>query len=821
MRRDYACETLPFHRHQDGMADVFHATHKATGTPVVLKQLHGKNPAPSKKARMAREIEVGRFLNGHPYAMPVWDADPDNSWFVMPVAKRTAAECRDDLKDPAALRTLVNGLCSVLSAAHDAHEPGASQGWVHRDIKPSNVLRLEGRWVLADWGIARRPAGLTTDPQRTKVGMNMGSKGFAAPELTGEAHSAGPPADIYSLGQLIGWAVTGKDPLANIALIPASGPWRAVVREATRRDPDRRPPTVQAFIDLVAREIEAPPVPPVIYGETLRDSLNSAGEAARDAPEKLVSLAATHPEDAALYCDVLLRVSPEVLLPALMADPARAVEIVRAMSELLGTHRPPERGEVDAVILWLFAVARHAADAAELHLLEECCNGAFSWDALWDQWRPQDEIRPWLRTLRGDAAASAAGALREHPNCARHFSSMANDVHVDHRIRSAVSDKVAPHPPPPANPDGTPAARSEIRREGGALENQKLTDLVEDAQLHLGTTSDSTSPRVVQGTVVRHRTTSTAGEPAVRPTLSSTTSDNVRAGVAGRRMHVLALDDNEVTALSPLKHFIANLPGDEGRFHLTSLADPARLDDYLDAYPEVDVVLVDATFERSGRSGTCLTAFDTLINRNGPKAIGLSKSQIGAALFPFAVCQLLPPPQGQIIAGWTYKDDSLERGYPRVVQMLDVIASGHWPVPDTLLHCIPVKVEGTGDFISTILASRTDVKLWNLMSENHYRTSELANYAAVSTRTIAVRFARYFEAINSFESVMNNNNLHPFEGSAEHPLSSRSLGTAQPLQRAIEVFARTHRSLFQAPELMGIVARREHSRVTQKKGDGK
>ncbi|WP_052425218.1 serine/threonine-protein kinase [Streptomyces fulvoviolaceus] len=459
MRKDYACQTLPFHRHQDGMADVFYATHKGTSTPVVLKQLHGKNPALSKKARMAREIQVGRFLNGHPHAMPVWDAGPDSTWFVMPVAKETAAECRDRLKEPAALRALVSDLCSVLSAAHGAHEQGGSQGWVHRDIKPSNVLRLDGRWVLADWGITRRPAGLTTHPQRTKVGMNMGSLGFAAPELTGDPHSAGPPADIYSLGQLIGWAVTGKDPLENIAQVPDSGPWRAVVREATRRDPERRPPTVQAFLDLVAREIETSPVPPLVHGETLRDSLEGTGEAVPDAPEQLVALAAAHPDDAALYCDVLVRVSPEVLLPALMADPSQAVEIVRAMPELLGTHRPPERGEVDAVIFWLFAVARHAADAAELHLLEECCNGAFTWDALWDQWRPQDEIRPWLRTLRGDAAASVAGALRDHPDCARHFSSLANDVHVDHRIRSAVSGKATPRTPSPAtaSPDQRPA----------------------------------------------------------------------------------------------------------------------------------------------------------------------------------------------------------------------------------------------------------------------------------------------------------------------------------------------------------------------------
>ncbi|MFJ9481466.1 dsDNA nuclease domain-containing protein [Streptomyces mirabilis] len=436
VRGDYACEKFPFHRQENGMADVFYAIHKPTGTPVVLKQLRGKHPPLPKRARMAREIEVGCLLSEHPNAMPVWDSGSDNKWFVMPKAQAVATECLDGLKDPTALRDLVEGLCSALVAAHGIQVPGSPHGWVHRDIKPPNVLRLDGRWVLADWGIARRPPGQTTHPQRTRVGVSMGSEGFAAPELSIDAHSAGPPADVYSLGQLIGWAVTGRSPQQNIPLIPDSGPWRAVVREATRTDPSRRPATVRAFLDLIAQEIDTPPVPPVVQAETLRDSLNAG---AANAAEELVALAAAHPDDAALYCDVLLNIDPEALVPALMADPPRALEIVRAMPELLGTHRSTERGEVDAVILWLFTVARHAASTAQLHLLEESCNGAFTWDALWDQRRPQNKIRPWLRSLTGDAAGSVAGALRDHPDCARHFSSLANELRVDHRIRSAVS----------------------------------------------------------------------------------------------------------------------------------------------------------------------------------------------------------------------------------------------------------------------------------------------------------------------------------------------------------------------------------------------
>ncbi|MEU7340385.1 serine/threonine-protein kinase [Streptomyces sp. NPDC007074] len=440
MRKDYACEKFPIHGHQDGMADVFRATHKLTGTPVVLKQLFGRHPLPRLRARMKREIQIGRLLSSHPHAMPIWDADPDNAWFVMPVGESiTASQWQAELRDDAGLRALLDALCSVLSVAHDAHDADSPHGWVHRDIKPSNVLRLDGRWVLADWGLTRRPAGQTSHPQRTKHGARMGSLGFAAPEQMSDPHSAGPPADLYSLGQLIGWAVTGREPQQNLPLMPPSGPWRAVVYEATQMDPNRRPPTVQAFRELVDRQFATPAMLPVVRARRLRALLDAAADAAPDALEQLVALAAAHTDDAALYSDELLQVSPDVLMPTLMADTTRAVHVVRAMHEQFCAHRSPERGEVDAVITWCLAIARHAAGAGELHLLEEACGGAFSWDARWDQWRPQEEIRPWLRTLTGDAASSVASVLRAHPDCARHFSSLADDVRVDHQIRSAVA----------------------------------------------------------------------------------------------------------------------------------------------------------------------------------------------------------------------------------------------------------------------------------------------------------------------------------------------------------------------------------------------
>ncbi|MGW2705012.1 serine/threonine-protein kinase [Streptomyces sp. NPDC001340] len=428
-RKDYRCERLPLLG--GGQGDVFKAVYKPSGEVVALKKLRDKHPPARQVARMAREIECGRRLSGHPHAMPVLDFDPNNTWFVMPYAEATAEDCREQFVDDAALRSLLESLCSVLAVAHRA-------GWVHRDIKPANVLRLDGRWVLADWGIVRRPPGQTTDPQRTRVGVFLGSEGFAAPELYSDAHRVGATADIYSLGQLIGWAVTGEMPLVNVPLVPKSGPWRAIVREATQRDPARRPATVAAFLDFIAQELDGPAEPPVLLGEYLRRELP---DGSRDAGADLLALAAKHPDDAALYFDVLIKVPVALIMADLLADAPRAVEVVTAMATLFGTYALQDSAELDATVRWLADIAKEAAHEGELDLLEACCGGAFEWIPLLDNGRGQAEIFSWWVALSGDAASSVAAILRQHPQCVTYFRHLAHDLRVDHRIRAAVAQQ--------------------------------------------------------------------------------------------------------------------------------------------------------------------------------------------------------------------------------------------------------------------------------------------------------------------------------------------------------------------------------------------
>jgi hypothetical protein len=431
-RRDYACPREPVP--DGGQADVFRATHKPTGTIVALKKLHQRYPAERQVARMRREIEIGQLLSGHPHAMPILDFSADHTWFVMPWAEATAEDRRELLREPAQLHALVIALASVLATAHD-------HGWLHRDIKPSNILRLDGCWTLADWGIVRRPRGQTTKVGRT--GLYIGTEGFAAPELSEIPHEATASSDIYSIGRVIAWALTGELPRTNLPLLPPPGPWRSIVRATTHQDPQRRPQTVRDLLALIDREHMDYPEDPLQTAHTLLEAANNGDPAAADA---LLTLAGDHPLDYELHVSVLTRLATEHAGPALHRDLLQAQNLLRALAEHVhgdDTHIV-QFGEAAVVVTWLQGVCAYAASQSDWDLLEEAAHAMCTWDGAWDQWNAQDRIRPWLVSLNSEAAAVMASVLRDHAESAQHFSSVADDRTADPRIRQAVRESAAP-----------------------------------------------------------------------------------------------------------------------------------------------------------------------------------------------------------------------------------------------------------------------------------------------------------------------------------------------------------------------------------------
>lgn len=430
-RKDYRLDRLPLA--EGGQADVFRAMHKPSRVVVAFKRRQGKGER--ERRRMAREIDLAQRLGGHPHVMPVLDFSPDHSWFVMPMAQATAEDLRAELLEPGRLRGLVDAVASALAAAHE-------HGWLHRDIKPSNVLYLEDRWVLADWGIVRRPRGQTSDLGVLTNGA-IGTEGFAAPELTAGAHDATFASDIYSLGQLIGWILTGTWPQPNVPLLPPPGPWYGVVRRATHLNPALRPQDVAAFIDLVEQETVPAAGLPIIRARRLLEAANGGDT---EAAGQLLDLAADRPGDYALYLEAVAALGIEAAGPVLLSDVPRAVAVFKSLASHArgdGQGNWAQWGEMDRAISWLLTAAALAAREEQWELLDVAADSMCEWDGSCDQWNAQNSIQGWLRSLDGQAAAVVASVLRQHPYSARHFHELVDERAVEVSLRGAIHTALA------------------------------------------------------------------------------------------------------------------------------------------------------------------------------------------------------------------------------------------------------------------------------------------------------------------------------------------------------------------------------------------
>ncbi len=143
---------------------------------------------------------------------------------------------------------LLQELCSTVGQLHSL----SPTPLVHRDIKPDNIICSPRGAILIDFGIARR-----VRPESSQDTHHWGTAGYAPPEQFGFGQSD-QRTDVYALGMVLSFALTGKDPQSNLRAtlreersIPR--PLRSAIAHCIALDPKDRP----ASAEELDRELRA------------------------------------------------------------------------------------------------------------------------------------------------------------------------------------------------------------------------------------------------------------------------------------------------------------------------------------------------------------------------------------------------------------------------------------------------------------------------------------------------------------------------------------------------------------------------------------
>ncbi|PHQ32482.1 serine/threonine-protein kinase [Rhodopirellula bahusiensis] len=191
-----------------GMGVVFRARQRSLDREVAIKMiLRGRLASDADLQRFMAEAAATASLD-HPSIVPVYEVGDieGRPFFSMQFIEGQTLSQRV-ASGPMAPREAARMVAQIARAVSVAHQAGI----LHRDIKPGNILIADdGRPMITDFGLAKQ-VGAKMDLTRT--GMLVGTPAYMSPEQAGGRRGdIGPASDVYSLGCVLYFALTGRAP---------------------------------------------------------------------------------------------------------------------------------------------------------------------------------------------------------------------------------------------------------------------------------------------------------------------------------------------------------------------------------------------------------------------------------------------------------------------------------------------------------------------------------------------------------------------------------------------------------------------------------
>lgn len=195
-----------------GMGDVYLAEHVLLKRPCAIKLIKPEHAGDQKTLKLFEREVIATASLSHWNTIDIYDyghtAD-GTFYYVMELLSGLSLQelvQRTGPVPPARLIALLTQVCDALQEAHQA-------GLIHRDIKPANIFvtRRGGVWDVAkllDFGLVRE----VKEGEKPKQTGFSGTPSFMAPEQALDYHSVDARTDLYALGAVAYFLLTGAPP---------------------------------------------------------------------------------------------------------------------------------------------------------------------------------------------------------------------------------------------------------------------------------------------------------------------------------------------------------------------------------------------------------------------------------------------------------------------------------------------------------------------------------------------------------------------------------------------------------------------------------